>query len=190
MLRFLRSLFGKDQSRQTMRPLYDTIIALGREPDWYIRGGVKDDLDGRFHMISAILSAVLIRLEAEAETAQNQVWLTEIFVDDMDGQLRQLGIGDMVVGKHIGKMMGALGGQLGTYRSALTGDDALSSALSKNLYQGQDVAAEKLAMVDGALAGFFADLQFRETQKILEGNLPPLLFKDAAFKEVKASEND
>src|SRR3546814_6821397 len=62
----------------------------------------------------------LFRSEGEP-LRQAAVDLTERFIDDMDGQLRQIGIGDFVVGKHVGKMMGALGGRMDAYGPALAG---------------------------------------------------------------------
>src|SRR3546814_21170489 len=84
--------------------------------------------DLRFDMITAILCLVLLRLEGAPETKQQSVWLTELFVDDMDGRLRQIGIGDMIVGKHIGRMMSALGGRLAAYRSGLGAGEWLGRA--------------------------------------------------------------
>ena len=49
--------------------------------------------------------------------------LAELFVEDMDGQLREFGVNDVVVGKRIGKLMSVLGGRLGAYRSALNAGD-------------------------------------------------------------------
>src|SRR3546814_14845384 len=73
-----------------------------------------------------------------SETKQQSVWLTELFVDDMDGQLRQIGIGDMIVGKHIGRMMSALGGRLSAYRSGLGAGESLEDALVRNLYRSEE----------------------------------------------------
>lgn len=133
-----------------MVPLYNAIVAQGRQAHWYLDGGVPDTLDGRFDMIVAILAQVLIRLEQQGAT-RDSVWLTELFVDDMDGQLRQEGIGDVVVGKHIGRMMSALGGRLAAYRAALSGEADLGEALRRNLYRGEPVSDVALAHVEGAL---------------------------------------
>ena len=123
----LQRLFAPRRDAAALRPLYDLVVETGRDPAWYRDGGVPDTLDGRFDMVAAILSLVLLRLEAEGDAARREsVLLTEIFVDDMDASLRQIGIGDFVVGKHIGKMMGALGGRLGAFRSAV--DEAASMA--------------------------------------------------------------
>ena len=117
---FLSRLFGRTDPRETMRPLYAAIIVEGRAEHWYALGQVPDTLDGRFDMIVAILAQVLLRMERD-DAAQESVWLTELFVDDMDGQLREEGVGDVVVGKHVGRMMSALGGRIAAYRDALDG---------------------------------------------------------------------
>ncbi len=116
-------------------PLYSAIVRHGRAEHWYVEGAVPDTVDGRFDMIAAVLAMVLIRLERDgAPAAPLTAQLTERFVDDMDGQLRQMGIGDIIVGKHIGKMMSMLGGRIGAYRTGLAAGD-LRPALGRNLYR-------------------------------------------------------
>ena len=110
---------GKADPSAALLPLYEQVVARARAPHWYEEGAVPDTIDGRFDMIAAVLSLVLLRLEPEEKARRESVWLTELFVADMDGQLRQIGIGDVSVGKHMGKMMSALGGRLGAYRLAL-----------------------------------------------------------------------
>lgn len=128
--------FGRDGDAAL--PLYNAVVLRAREPHWYLDGAVPDTVDGRFDMIAAILSLVLIRLEAEPEGAAPAARITERFVTDMDGQLRELGIGDIVVGKHIGRMMAMLGGRLTAYRDGLAGEAAaMDAALVRNLYRGE-----------------------------------------------------
>ncbi|HEX8194017.1 MAG TPA: ubiquinol-cytochrome C chaperone family protein, partial [Allosphingosinicella sp.] len=116
---FLNRIFGDRKERAALQPLYARIVEEARAPWWYTGGAVPDTIDGRFDMVSSILALVLLRFEREGEAARRpEVLLTEVFIDDMDGTVRQLGIGDQVVGKHVGKMMGALGGRLGAYRDA------------------------------------------------------------------------
>ncbi|MDT0575125.1 ubiquinol-cytochrome C chaperone family protein [Croceicoccus sp. F390] len=113
--------------------LWHGIVAIAREPHWYERDGAADNLEGRFDMICAVLSLVLLRLEQEnaGETAAR---LTELFIDDMDGQLREAGVGDLVVGKRMGKLMSALGGRLGAYRAGLQDSDGnLAKAARRNI---------------------------------------------------------
>jgi cytochrome b pre-mRNA-processing protein 3 len=118
-LSFLQRIFGRPDRRKAYEPLYRFIVATARDPAWYRGGQVPDTLDGRFDMVAAVTALVLLRLEAEGESAREaSALLTESFVADMDASLRQIGIGDYVVGKHIGRLMGALGGRLGALREA------------------------------------------------------------------------
>ncbi len=151
-------------------PLYDAVVAQGRSPHWYVEGQVPDTVDGRFDTIAAVLSVVLIRLEREPAAAQLGVSVTERFVDDMDSQLRQIGIGDITVGKHIGKMISALGGRLGAYRQGLAEGD-LAPALVRNLYRGTAPAPEALAHVEGALRALHAELASVPLSRLEEGAL-------------------
>ena len=147
----LSRLFGSRRDpRDELRPLWHRVVEISREPHWYAQYGVADTVAGRFDMIAAILCLVLIRLERDPEAKQPPVLLTELFVDDMDGQLRESGVGDVVVGKHIGRLMSVLGGRLGAYREALAaqGDEALAAAITRNLslVEGADPAKPAAAL--------------------------------------------
>lgn len=122
-----------------MVPLYNQIVRKAREPHWYEVGHVPDSIDGRFDMISTLFSIVLLKLETEPTQAQNMAHLTEVLVDDMDGQLREVGIGDMIVGKHIGKIMGAVGGKIAAFRDAGVDHNRLDEVIARNLYRGAAV---------------------------------------------------
>lgn len=136
--------------------LWHAIVALAREPGWYVQHQVADTIDGRFDMVALVACLVLLRFERDGEMGAHAV-LTERFVEDMDGSLRDIGIGDMVIGKHMGRVIGALGGRLGGYRAALAADapaDALAEALARNVYRGNPPqgAPEALAHAVRALA--------------------------------------
>lgn len=122
-----------------MVPLYNQIVRKAREPHWYEVGHVPDSIDGRFDMISTLFSIILLKLETDPTQAQNMAHLTEVLVDDMDGQLREVGIGDMIVGKHIGKIMGAVGGKIAAFRDAGVDNNRLDEVIARNLYRGAAV---------------------------------------------------
>ena len=132
-------------------PLYAAIVSHARDPRWYAQGRVADTIDGRFDMLALVMVLVLARLDREGEPWRaTAVQLTECFIADMDGQMRQIGIGDFVVGKHVGKMMGALGGRIDAYGDALDQDDgALRQALVRNLYRGEAPPEAALDFVAG-----------------------------------------
>ena len=138
---FLSRLFRPRKAGASMRPLWHRVVEIAREPQWYREHGVADTVPGRFDAITLVMVLVLLRMEKDEALIPPSVRLTELFVDDMDGQLRQNGIGDLVVGKHMGKLMGVLGGRLGAFREALPqGEAALSEVIARNvtLLEGAD----------------------------------------------------
>lgn len=151
--------------------LYQAVVARGREPHWYLDGGVPDTKDGRFDMIAAVLAAVLLRLETEPAGAAPAARLAERFVDDMDGQLREEGVGDVVVGKHVGRMMAMLGGRLGAYRDGWAAGD-LAPALERNLYRGQPPGPAAVAHVADRLGMLRERLRAAPLTALVEGALP------------------
>lgn len=135
-------------AKPPLSDLWLWVTEQGRQPRWYLKHQVADTVDGRFDMVALVTSLVLIRLE-QLELMRENAWLTERFVDDMDGSLRDIGIGDMVIGKQMGKIMGALGGRLGVYREALAegADPALlEQGLARNVWRGSPPEGEPAAI--------------------------------------------
>lgn len=162
------ALFGRTKASPTAL-LYQAIVARGRAPHWYVEGGVPDTLDGRFDMITAILCLVMLRFEALAEPATS-ARLAEDFIADMDAQLRQSGVGDVGIGKHVGQMMALLGGRLGAYREGLAAGD-LTGALTRNLYRGDAPPAAR-AHAAAALMALNTGLGSVCGDALLAGKLP------------------
>lgn len=166
-------LFGARRERSALRPLYDALVAAAREPAWYREGGVPDTLEGRFDMVATMVALALLRLEAQGEGGRTEsVQLTEIFIDDMDGTLRQIGIGDFVVGKHVGRLVGALGGRLGALREALAGDCPLEPAVRRNLFRDGPAGDEQVAFVADRLRRIHQNLARTGMEPLLAGTFP------------------
>ena len=170
---FLARIFGEKQQRERYRPLYEAAVAAARNPLWYREGGVPDTIGGRFDMVAAILALVLLRLERDESSKEASVLLTELFIDDMDGSVRQIGIGDLMVGKHVGRMVSALGGRLGAFRAAADAP-AFEDAVRLNVFHDGPASPEALRFVSERLEIFRQELDRRPTQSILSGELPPL----------------
>jgi cytochrome b pre-mRNA-processing protein 3 len=165
-------LFGERSDRAALEPLYRAVVAEGRDPFWYREGGVPDTIDGRFDILSSALALVLLRMEAEGAPARRaEVLLTEVFIDDMDGTVRQIGIGDQVVGKHVGRMMGALGGRLGAYRDAGGDPEAFAAAVERNVFRGEPPSPEAVALVAGRLTALRKGLAALPYPVLLAGRL-------------------
>lgn len=156
--------------RETLRPLWHRIVALSREPEWYAQCGVADSVAGRFDMISTVLALVLLRLERDGDRPADAALLTELFVEDMDGQLRESGVGDVVVGKRMGRLMAVLGGRLGAYRSALAAEDdgPLEEALRRNVTMLEGRGPEALA---ARLRDLHEQLRGISTEDLLAGRI-------------------
>ncbi|MCJ2188646.1 ubiquinol-cytochrome C chaperone family protein [Novosphingobium beihaiensis] len=142
-----RILGKRPDSREAARPLWHRVVEIAREKLWYAQCGVADTVAGRFDAITLVLALVMLRMErsgsGDGALIGPSARLTELFVEDMDGQLRQSGVGDLVVGKHIGKLMNVMAGRIGALKEALAQDDsALIAALERNvtLIEGADTA--------------------------------------------------
>ena len=120
--------------------LYGTLVEEARDLGWY-RAGVADTIDGRFDALATVVCAALLRLESEDSDASRvlNVRLTELFIGNMDSELRQLGTGDMVVGKNVGKLVGQLGGRLGALRE----EGATDAFVARNLLRDADAGPER-----------------------------------------------
>lgn len=167
----LSRLFGKrEDALAPIRPLWHRVVEIAREKAWYADHGVADTVAGRFDAIALVLALVLLRMEDDPALMEPSVRLTEIFVDDMDGQLRQSGIGDLVVGKHIGRLMGTLGGRMGALREALPqGDAAVAEVLSRNVTLIEGAKPIRVAVAARALQVALAKLS---AEDLLAGRIP------------------
>lgn len=168
----LKRLFGNSEPDPKIKlvPLYNQVVAKAREPHWYIEGQVPDNIDGRFDMVAAILSLVLLRLEGDKNHALDMARLTEVFVDDMDGQLREVGIGDMIVGKHIGQIMSAVGGRLGAFRDSLSNPKMLDEVIVRNIFRSAEPAPDALVHVRQGLLAVERALGSQLPDMIIEGD--------------------
>lgn len=164
-----RLLGRKSDDRDDVRPLWHHVVAIARQPRWYAKAGVPDTLEGRFDMITSVLSLVLLRMENEEALIPPSVRLTELFVEDMDGQLREIGVGDLVVGKHMGRLMSVLGGRLGAFREALAEPDgaALEQTVKRNISLAEGSSPAGLVQGLQALA---AELRALAASDLLAAN--------------------
>jgi cytochrome b pre-mRNA-processing protein 3 len=173
-LSFLQRIFGRTDRRRAYDPLYRTIVGVARDSGWYREGRVPDTVDGRFDMVAAIVALVLLRLEAEGEAAREpSVLLTELFIEDMDSSLRQIGIGEHVVGKHVGRMMGALGGRLTAFRAARAGELDFAAAARRNVFRDSPPSEAAVTWVADRLEQLSRNLDAQPAAALLAGKVPP-----------------
>lgn len=115
--------------------LYVAIVAQARTPIFYARLHVPDTVDGRFDMI--LLHAFMVMLclrDGNDESRQLSQALYDVMFVDMDRAVREMGIGDLSVRKHIRRMMKAYNGRMAAYESALSDPAMMKDVLRRNVY--------------------------------------------------------
>jgi cytochrome b pre-mRNA-processing protein 3 len=127
----LKRFFNRSQAPE--RRCYEAIVAAARHPAFYAQWGVADTLDGRFDMVALHTYLVLDRLKG-VEPAFRQDLVDEFF-RDMDRSLRELGVGDVSVGKKVRKMAEVFYGRIAAYDAALAGEgDVLVPVIARNVF--------------------------------------------------------
>ena len=85
--------------------LYRSVVSQARRPEFYLLVGVPDSLDGRFELNALHVFLVLDRLKQDyPRGAGLGQALHDVFFADMDHSLREMGAGDLGVGKRVKKM--------------------------------------------------------------------------------------
>ena len=137
---------GGRARRDSARLLYAAVVARAREPVFYTRFQVPDSLDGRFDMIALHAFLVLRRLKGEGAdgAALGQALFDAVFTD-MDRSLREMGAGDLGVGRRVKRMASGFYGRIAAYDQALAPGGDLDDALRRNLYGTVDPDSQIVA---------------------------------------------
>lgn len=134
----LTSLFKRKETEPTpAEAIYAALVQKARDPKFYTAYAVPDTVDGRFDMIVIHAMLVMRRLrEVPAEVKTTGMKLFDLMFLDMDRSLREMGVGDMSVGKHVKRMAKAFYGRAATYEIGMDGKpEDLTLAISENLYR-------------------------------------------------------
>jgi cytochrome b pre-mRNA-processing protein 3 len=140
MLKFLFRGLTAEPARGAA--LFDALTAEARQPHWYIDGGVPDTLDGRFSVLTTVTALALLRLEREGEAGNRaSVALTERFIEVMESEHRELGVGDPTLGRTVRRLVSILAKRTELWRSIGASKSDWSRATRENLYK-DDVSAD------------------------------------------------
>jgi len=150
--------FSKSRTplQRTIESIYGMIVTQAREASFYREVGVPDTVNGRFDLLVLHLWIVLRRLRSIADSAPLSQGLFDRFCEDMDANLREMGVGDLAVPKRMQAFGEAFYGRSAAYDLAFaSGGEALAKALCKNVLSGQGMEnARRLATyVDVAIVG-------------------------------------
>lgn len=164
------------------RALYIAIVEQARREPFYRTWGVPDTLDGRFELIVLHVFLVLRRLKQEPERAGGLgQGLFDVLFRDMDASLREMGVGDLSVGKKVKAMAEAFYGRVSSYETALEASgeapppSALERALERNLLGTVEASSAQLAALAGYVSGTVQRLEAQPLDEIAGGSI---LFPD------------
>jgi cytochrome b pre-mRNA-processing protein 3 len=169
----LISLFGRSLARGAAEVAYRRVARHARRPVFFADYGVPDTLDGRFELVCLHAFLYLNRLKVERPRANQlcQSFFDRMFAD-FDRALREMGIGDLSVGKHIKRMAHAFFGRIRAYESGLTGGDAqLEAALARNLYGTISEPASFAALMAPYVRSAVKELRRQPAAELLAGRI-------------------
>jgi len=168
--------FRSYSSGRSIRDLYGMIVAQARAPAFYSAYGVPDTVQGRFDLIVLHLVLVLERLDARgagagAERGFGQK-LFDIFCRDLDGNLREMGVGDLAVPKRMRAFGEAFYGRQAAYHAAFTAPDdrELEKALTRNIFDGTDIAPGAVRLARYARAAL-RQFELQDESALLGGEI-------------------
>lgn len=145
----LKSLFKPRPAQTAGRALYVRVVEQARSPALYRDLGAPDTVEGRFELYSLHVVLLLERLrfqgDAAAETSQA---LFDTYVKALDDALREMGVGDLAVGKKMRKLGEAFYGRAKSYLAALESlpdRGPLEALLARTVYAGAEDRSAGLA---------------------------------------------
>ncbi len=119
---FMGRLFRPRPAKLAGRALFERASAQARTPALYLEGGIPDTVEGRFECYALHVDLVLHRLKGQGpEAAEVAQALFDKFLDNLDEGLRDMGVGDLSVGKKMRKLGEAIYGRMKGYDVALDG---------------------------------------------------------------------
>jgi len=149
--------------------LFAAATAEARRPSWFRAGKVPDTLDGRFAILSTVLALILVRLEREGEAGNpSSVALTERFIEVMESEHRELGLGDPTLGRTVRKLVGSLARRTELWRNSLASASDWRAVTRDSVYKGEP-AQDAIEHTSAELRAFWLKLQRIELGALVEG---------------------
>ena len=135
--------------REAARRLYGALVEQARQPVYYAAWGVPDSRDGRLGLVGLHAILLMRRLRTLGQDGQELAQaLFDVMFVDVDQHLREWGVGDLSVGKHVKKLAQSFLGQAAALDEPLSRADraAVADLLRRNVYT--EVAAPDPVAVD------------------------------------------
>jgi cytochrome b pre-mRNA-processing protein 3 len=167
-------LFPRIRKRNTIHALYGAIVAQARSPVFYRGYGVPDTVAGRLEMILIHAFLFCRRARNRTETMQRLgQGVFDRFCDDMDANLREMGVGDLAVPKHMQRIGEAFYGRATAYDAALAAaqDSPLAQALIRNVFAGAPQYPERAQRLAAYMRAADFQLAQQEDVELTQGRI-------------------
>jgi cytochrome b pre-mRNA-processing protein 3 len=169
----LQRLFPARPGPGAGRLLYDAAARQARRPEFYRDLGAPDTVEGRFELYSLHVALLLIRLKGQGQIAAASAQaLFDVHVRALDDALREIGISDVKVGRHMKKLGEAFYGRLKSYEdaiSALPEEAGILGLLGRTVLEGRPDA--EIRALAAYVARAAAALSVQGMEELLEGRV-------------------
>jgi cytochrome b pre-mRNA-processing protein 3 len=164
---------GRRSLRNAARLAYERVVEQARAPVFFVAFGVPDTLDGRFELVCLHAFFYLHRLKSLRPEASR---LAQAFFDtmfaDLDNALRELGTGDLRVGREVKRMAQGFYGRIRAYEEGIAADDSvLCAALGRNLFGTVAASPAQRDAMARYVRRAVDDLGLQETADLLAGHV-------------------
>lgn len=169
-----KRIFGRSRDEDTPYVLYWVLVGQARSPVFYKDMGVPDTAEGRFEMVALHVFLALRRLRACGEAGKEMGQkLFDVMFDDMDQTLREMGVGDLSVGKKIKAMASSFYGRMQAYDEGLAGmdDGKLEAALQRNILPESPTSNACAAALAAYVRRIDGDLAAQSPGEVMAGRL-------------------
>jgi cytochrome b pre-mRNA-processing protein 3 len=169
MLRFLFPRLTAEPELGTA--MFTWATAQARSVHWYRDGAVEDTIDGRFAVLATIIALLTLRLEqAGDEGRQSSVALTERFIEVMESEHREIGIGDPALGRTVRKLVGSLARRVELWRGTMNDGD-WNEAVLASVYGQSAAPGENMDHTTARLRELWSRLEQLPDAAVVEGRL-------------------
>lgn len=153
---FLQRLFRPGPARVAGQALFEAVARQARQPAFYAALGAPDTVEGRFELYSLHVVLLLHRLKGQGRDATSIAQaLFDAYVQSLDDALREMGVGDLSVGKKMRRIGEAFYGRVKNYDAALAnpGDRAALEAVLMRTVFADASDGQPSALADYVLRG-------------------------------------
>ena len=166
------SFLKRDNSLSNVDKVYGIVVNQSRNPVFYTELLIPDNIDGRFDVLGLHMFFIFSRLKNEEQIGADfsQSLFDTMFVD-MDQSLREMGVGDLSVGKRVKDMGKALLGRIEAYDKAFSAEyDDIQAAIIRNIYRGDLPDLQQVSRLIKYSQGTIANLAVIQKEEILDAN--------------------